>query len=79
MKPEDVDIRVNLRMVFKDRGYVQALIAKKANLTEAKLSQILNLTRKLEANELFDICDAIHMTPTELRNYKSRKPLRGEK
>ena len=67
------DIRINLGKVMKDNGYVHALIAKKSGITETKLSKILSLTRRLEANELFAICDAIHMTPTELRNYKAMK------
>jgi len=65
-----VDIRVNLRRVIKDKGYIQAVIAKKANLSATKFSQILNLERKLEANELFDVCVAIDMTPMELKEYK---------
>ena len=49
------DVRVNLRNVIKDRGYIQGVIARKSNLSATKLSQILKLERKLEANELFDI------------------------
>lgn len=48
-----IDVRVNLRNVIKNKGYIQAVIAKKANLSAVKLSQILNLERRLEANELF--------------------------
>lgn len=68
------DIRINLRSVIKDRGYIQAVIARKANLSATKLSQILNLDRKLEANELFDVCSAIGMTPMELKNYETSMP-----
>ncbi|MCM1439911.1 MAG: helix-turn-helix domain-containing protein [Roseburia sp.] len=64
------DIRDNLKVVIRDKGYIQAVIAKKANISPCKLSQILNKSRKLEANELFDICEVIEMTPSELRNYK---------
>lgn len=66
----DADIRVNLRNVIRDRGCVQATIAKRSNLSAAKFSQILKLERKLEANELFDICAAINMTPMELKEYE---------
>lgn len=65
------DIRDNLRAVIKDKGYIQAVIAKKANLSPAQFSMILNKERKLEANELFDVCKAIEMTPDNLRNYCS--------
>lgn len=68
------DIRNNLKSVIKDKGYIQAVIAKKANLSAVKFSQILNLERRLEANELFDICAAIDMTPMELKEYKPRLP-----
>lgn len=67
------DIRDNLKLVIKDRGYIQAAIAKKARLTPMQLSQILSKERKLEANELFDVCDAIEMTPVELKNYTQDK------
>ena len=60
------DVRVNLRNVIKDKGYKQSVIAKKANLSPVKFSQILNLERKLEANELYDVCFALDMTPMEL-------------
>ena len=68
------DVRVNLRNVIKDKGYIQAAIAKRSNLSAAKLSQILNLERRLEANELFDVCAAIDMTPMELKDYRPRTP-----
>ncbi|MDY4098191.1 MAG: helix-turn-helix domain-containing protein [Lachnospiraceae bacterium] len=68
------DVRLNLKGVIKDKGYIQAVIAKKSNLSPAKFSQILNLERRLEANELFDVCAAIDMTPMELKQYKPRLP-----
>lgn len=66
-----MDIRDNLKAVIRDKSYIQAAIARKANLTPMKFSQILSKERRLEANELFDICEAIDMTPMELRNYSS--------
>ena len=68
------DVRLNLKGVIKDKGYIQAVIAKKSNLSPAKFSQILNLERRLEANELFDVCAAIDMTPMELKQYKPKLP-----
>lgn len=65
------DIRVNLRNVIKDKGYRQAFIAKKAGMSPCKLSQVVNLERKLEANEMFALCNAIGITPVELSEYKS--------
>lgn len=68
------DIRDNLKLVIREKCYIQAAIAKKAKLTPMKLSQILSKERKLEANELFDICEAIGMTPMELKDYQSVSP-----
>lgn len=65
------DIRVNLRNVIKDKGYRQAFIAKKAGMSPCKLSQVVNLERKLEANEMFALCNAMEITPVELSEYKS--------
>ena len=73
------DVRVNLRNVIKDRGYIQGVIARKSNLSATKLSQILKLERKLEANELFDICAAINMTPMELWEYKENNTVPEQK
>ena len=69
-----MDIRANLKTVIRDRGYIQSAIAKKANMAPCKLSQIINLERRLEANELFALCDAMDMTPVELADYKPRLP-----
>ncbi len=71
------DVRVNLRKVIKDKGYIQAVIAKNSNLSAANFSQILNLKRRLGANELYDICAAIDMTPMELKEYNSKYPEKG--
>ena len=70
----DTDIRLKLRNVIRDKGYIQSVIAKRAGLSPMKLSLILNLERKLEANELFDVCRVIEMTPMELKEYESRLP-----
>lgn len=64
------DIRDNLKAAIRNKGYIQAVIAKKSNMSPAKLSQIINKERKLEANEMFSICSAIGMTPMELKNYR---------
>ena len=64
-----MDIRDNLREFIKDKGYSQTKLAAKSNLSGVQLSQILLKKRKLDANELFDLCHAIEITPSELRNY----------
>lgn len=63
-----------MKSLIKDKGYIQAAIAKKANMTPCKLSQIVNLERKLEANEMFALCEAMEITSVELAEYKPRLP-----
>lgn len=63
------DIRDNLKSVIEYRGVKQANVAKKANMTPAKLSSIVNKNRKLEANEMFSLCDVLDITPQELRKW----------
>ncbi|MCI8890509.1 helix-turn-helix domain-containing protein [Sporofaciens musculi] len=67
-----MDVRVNLRNVIKDKGYIQAAVANRAGMSPCKLSQVVNLERKLDANEMFALCEAIEMTPVELAAYKPR-------
>lgn len=75
-----MDVRVNLRNMIRDKGFRQAFIAKKAGMSPCKLSQVVNLERKLEANEMFALCDAMEITPVELAEYKPRLPdKRGDK
>lgn len=67
-----VDIRNSLKQVMKDRCCIHAAIARRANISPCKLSLILSLNRRLEANEFFSLCDALDMTPEELKNYKAK-------
>ncbi|MEG1758423.1 MAG: helix-turn-helix transcriptional regulator, partial [Oscillospiraceae bacterium] len=66
----EIDVRDNLKAIISERGYIQATIAKKANLTPAKLSAILNKTRKLDVNEMVVICGVLQIKPEELINYQ---------
>lgn len=68
------DIRDNLKRLMEDRCCVQAAIARKANMEPDKLSMVLSKKRKLDANELFNLCDALDVTPVELMGYKSDEP-----
>ena len=53
------DVRINLREIIRDRGFRQASIAWKAGMSPGKLSQVVNLEIKLEANEMFALCNAM--------------------
>lgn len=64
------DIRDNMRAVIKERGFSQAAIARKAGMSPCKLSQVVNLERRLDANEMFALCEAMGMTPVELSEFR---------
>ena len=66
---ETVDIRDNLRKIIVERGYKQAVIARKAELTPAQLNAVLNLDRKLDVNELLAICNVMVIRPEEVFYY----------
>lgn len=61
------DVRLILKSIIHDRGFSQAAIARKAKMSPAKLSDILNLRRRLDANEMFALCDAMEINYSELR------------
>lgn len=68
------DVRINLKEIIRDMGFKQSVIAEKAGMSPCKLSQVINLERKLEANEMFALCSAMGITPVELAEYKQREP-----
>ncbi len=69
------DVRISLREIIRDRGFRQAAIAGKAGMSPSKLSQVVNLERKLEANEMFALCNAMGITPVELSEYNPQMPV----
>ena len=62
-----VDVRIVLKSIIHSRGFSQSAIARKAEMSPAKLSEILNLRRRLEANEMFALCDAMDIKYSDLR------------
>ncbi len=60
------DVRDILAFEIKDRCFMQSLVAKRAGLTEQQLSDIVRKRRKMEANEMFRICEVIGITPNDL-------------
>lgn len=69
----NMDVRDSLRKVISDKGFIQASIARKAGISPCKLSAILSKNRKLEANEMFDLCEAMDISPCELREWPDEK------
>lgn len=69
-----MDVRDNLKKVISDKGFIQASIAKKAGISPCKLSAVLSKSRKLEANEMFNLCEAMGISPCELKDYDLNHP-----
>lgn len=67
------DIRDCLRDVLDDMAVNKSKVARRVGLTPSKLSAILKKRRKLDANELINICAAIKITPEQLESYTQRK------
>lgn len=64
-----MDIRDNIRKYIRDKGMTQAVLARRAGLTPAKLSAALTKRRGLEANEFIRLCEAMGVTMEEMRDY----------
>lgn len=64
------DIRDNLRNYLKDNGYKQSAIARIIDVNPVTFNQILTKHTRLSADMLFKVCDALAITPDELRQYK---------
>lgn len=61
-----LDARDALAIEIKRRGFKQAAIANMAGLTEQQLSDIVNKRRKMDANEMFSLCQAMNIMPDVL-------------
>lgn len=66
------DSRSALSYLIKGGAYNQAAIAKKAGLTPSQLSGILNKKRKMDADEMFALCDVLNVSPERLRSFDRR-------
>lgn len=61
-----MDVRDILAREIEEGCFKQAALACKAGLTEQKLSDIVNKRRKLDANEMFELCKAMRISPDYL-------------
>lgn len=64
------DIRVRLGEEIKRMCFSHALLARKAGMTPQQLTDVLKLRRKLDANEMFALCDAMGIECSDLRPSK---------
>ena len=65
-----IDTRAALSEIIKEGAYNQAALAKKASLSPAQLSQILHKRRKMDSDEMFALCDALNIQPSQLADSK---------
>lgn len=64
-----IDIRDCLKPAIEDAGFKQMAVAEKVGLNYQQLSDVINKRRKLDANELISICNALGITPDKLLTY----------
>ena len=60
------DVRKVIKGEIERRGFNQAAIAKKAGMNPQHLSAALNMRRKLDANEMLAVCEAMEINLSSL-------------
>lgn len=60
------DARDGIAAEIRERGFKQSAIASKAGLTEQQLTDIIKKRRRMDANEMFALCDAMGILPNAL-------------
>lgn len=65
------DIRNQIATIIQDRALKQCTIAHRAGLTPDQFCAVLKKRRKLDANELLRVCDAMGMTPNQVATYSA--------
>ena len=64
-----VDIRTALRAYMDERGFIHGKIAEKAGMTNMAIWGVFHLRRKLNANELCALCEAMGITMADFEKY----------
>ena len=64
-----MDVRGGVKNAIEDLGYKQVSVAEKIGMSEQQISDIVNKRRKLDANEMIDLCNAMNITPDKLLMY----------
>lgn len=60
------DVRDRLNAEINISGLRRRIVAERAHLTPQQLSDITSKRRRLDANEMLDLCAAIGITPNDL-------------
>lgn len=63
------DVRDQIKAIIRDRAHIQAEIARRADITPAKLSLILNKRARLDVNDFNRLCAALNVTPDFVTSY----------
>ena len=59
----------NMRKIIQERGYKQVFIARQMNISERKLSDILNNRKVIDIDIVLSLCNVLHVSPDELFGY----------
>ena len=60
------DVRDALAAVVKRSGRTQTNVAEQAGLTSQQFTDIIKKRRRLDANEMFRLCEVLNLTPNDL-------------
>ena len=70
MPEEKTDVRRKIRQIIRDKGLIQGRVARRAGMSEAKLSQILTEKSNLNEHDLESLCRAVWMSREEVEKYE---------
>ncbi|MEG1849906.1 MAG: helix-turn-helix transcriptional regulator [Oscillospiraceae bacterium] len=60
------DYRNALHLFLQQNGIKQSYLARACGVPPERVSRLLHAKRRLQADELFDFCEALRITPEEL-------------
>lgn len=72
------DVRDGLRVCIERSGFKQLAIAERVGMTDQQICDIVNKRRRLDANELFNICRVIGATPNEVYAASAKPEIQQE-
>lgn len=61
-----VDVRDSLRRIIEQSGMKQSVVASRSHLSPQQLCDITRKRRRLDANELMQLCTALNISPNDL-------------
>lgn len=61
-----VDVRDSLRKIIEQSGMKQSVVASRSSLSPQQLCDITRKRRRLDANELMQLCTTLNISPNDL-------------